>query len=302
MLYFASFDAVIILGEEDKLTKIIKELEERMVVGVHDDFDSLYSYIKDIFTQNLIKIHKSYSGYSILQLQRLLSNINCVPEFLGYETYLMFRPRDVGFARKIVNAIVPFHVAMIFFDKVVDGDFSSSPEVFLAIDLLFLSERELFSLLSCSCSLHIYDYYLKMAGMFQRACYEKALLTEDCSFLEYQSVIRKLSSSFAMCTVGPALMAGVTDRNILDALDYYARHIYTAFQILDDIRDAKEDQSAHRPNFVVFCGSKRGAVAQCCNHFSRALGYIDSIHIKNYHKEYIKELTKFFMRIAEREG
>lgn len=266
------------------------------------DFDLPCIHIRNQLGESLSSIFSDYVGQSVLQLKRVADDISCIPEFLGHEAYLMFKPKEVQRAREILDILLPFHLGMLFIDKVVDRDFAPSPELYLAIDLIRRCEKKLLTISSCSDSLGIYHYYVKMASALQRVSFKRAVLNENCSLSEYQDIVEKLSSSYALCTVVPAMIAEVCDENILSLLEGYARHLYVAFHILDDIRDTKEDKIAHRPNYVVVCNSKKQAVEQCRTNLTKASNYIRNINTRNSHKEYLAWLTVFFEEVVKRES
>jgi hypothetical protein len=265
-------------------------------------FDLPCVHIRSQFARSLSLIFSDYMDHSTWQLRRVADNISCIPEFLGYETYLMFKPKEEEHAEEIIDFLLPFHMGTLFIDKVVDGDFAPSQELYLAIDLIRRCEKKLFTVSSNSHSLYTYNYYTRMASTLQRVSFERATLRQNCSLSAYRRVVEDLSSSYAMCTLVPAMIAEVRDRSILAFLEGYARHLYVVFHILDDIRDVEEDKIAHRPNYVVLCGSRKGALERCYGNLTKASNYIESVNIRNFHKEYLKWLTVFFEGVVEKES
>lgn len=263
-----------------------------------NDFEPPGVFIKDVCTRILNQIFSDYHGYSVSQLRKIADDISYIPEFLGYETYLMLRPPETRRAEEIVNILLPFHIGMLLIDRVVDRNVTPSPELYLAVDLIHRCEKRLLAVIPNSSHSYMYNHYLKMLSLLQQASFERETLRENCSLSEYMRVIEKLSSPYTMCTVMPAMIAGVTNKNVLDILGNYARNLYVVFHILDDIRDLEEDKKAHRPNYVILSGSKKKAYEQCYSRLTNASDYIESVDIKNFHKKYMKWLTTFYWKVA----
>lgn len=260
-------------------------------------FQSPCVYLKELFEE---RSHALLSQYNLPNsyIRSLALELSLIPEFLGYETYLMFEPDGFQQAKEMFDLIFQFHVGFMVLNEYIDSKYPVAPDLYVAVGMIIKTGNDLLKMKNGNVT--IYNYYVEHLEMLIKGCYERELLSESSSFEEYEEVVNKIANGYEMVVIVPAYLAEMDDKNTI-SLRGYIRSLYRALHLIDDIRDMKEDSTIERANYMSFFRSVDEAKEYGVKNLESSSRYIKEIDCDNYHKEYLWWISKkYFQHIIAR--
>jgi hypothetical protein len=256
----------------------------KMVNKTRRGFKDPCVYLEKVFKEasnSLLSKYKSSSAY----IRLLVKEIVCTPEFIGHETYLMFRPSCLDRAKAIVNLILPFHLGFMMLNRNIDGKYPVTSDLYWAVDMIIKTGTDLLKIGKKNQT--IYSYYTEHLQTLIEGCVERETLPERSLLDEYEQVVDKIGKGYEMVVLIPAHLAEISDEDTVTNLQGFIRNLYRAFHVIDDICDRKEDRANERSNFMNFFDSTSEAKEYGLKSLENGYRYLKKVGFHNGHKDYL---------------